>query len=67
MNETTVITDEVAAAPRPLTTYEAMKAARWNALVSPKMRLIGSDSTHLLFLHATKGHRRIAKRRLWVN
>lgn len=43
-----------------------LHARRWNALVSPKLRYVDEDATHIRFLHPTKGFKRISKRRLGV-
>ncbi|CUA90979.1 hypothetical protein Ga0061061_11729 [Chelatococcus sambhunathii] len=40
------------------------RTRQWNALVAPRYRLINETATHMIFLHPTKGHRKIAKRRL---
>lgn len=39
---------------------------KWNSIVSSKMRFLKIEENHVLFLHATKGFRRVAKKRLGV-
>lgn len=38
---------------------------RWNALVG-RMQFVREEGKHMVFLHPTKGYRRISKKRLGV-
>lgn len=40
-----------------------LRTFRWNTLVG-KMQFVREEDTHMVFLHPTKGYRRIAKKRL---
>lgn len=43
-----------------------LKINRWNALVG-RMRFIREEGNHMVFLHPTKGYRKISKKRLGVS
>ncbi|WP_448955705.1 hypothetical protein [Labrys neptuniae] len=46
--------------------HAAAEAQRrgWNSIVGPRCQYIREEGTHVVFLHPTKGYRRITKRRL---
>ena len=46
--------------------YRDAATRQWNARVTKHMTLVGETETHMLFVHATKGKRRISKRRLFL-
>ena len=50
----------------PLTQhFIELRTIRWNALVG-KMQFVREEKNHMVFLHPTKGYRKIAKKRLGV-
>lgn len=38
----------------------------WNRVVGPRSKFIRETSTHMIFLHPTKGYREISKKRLMI-
>ena len=41
-----------------------LKIAKWNSMVPPSYKLVSETNTHWVFIHNTKGYRKISKRRL---
>jgi hypothetical protein len=44
----------------------ALRVAKWNAIVSKKMKFIREEGDSYVFLHVTKGWRYVSKKRLGV-
>lgn len=45
---------------------EQLLTTHWNKIVGKRLVLMGETATHFLFVHPTKGKRKISKRRLGV-